>query len=803
MMAEYVIDSKESAKDFQDYVNENPDVKPRVLRSKILFNGDIFEPEGDFEYLLEEYKSERKSKKVNPDDNSDVSSSDSGSTEALIFGKDATEGIVSAEVKDNELYLFKNDGSVEKRPNEYWILGNRSLGRDCDMLDGDLPFKFIKTFEDYQDYQKARGIMYARKTPMYSVYDPVEAAMIREGFTFFKGLKVEDVSVLSFDIESTGIAHNSKSQVLLISNTFRKNGKVSRKLFSIDEYKSDSEMIVSWCNWVREIDPSIMIGHNIFGFDLPYLNHCCDEPLYLGKDNTEVNFSTKAKKFRKDGSQSYDYFDARIFGRQVIDTFFLSIKFDVGRNYPSYGLKPIIEYEGLEKKGRIKWDWEKVNPGKLWEKQTNPTKDDRQLWEDFKTYCKDDADDSLKLYDLMIPSFFYYCQSLPMPFQTMNQTATGRQINGFLCRSYLQSGHSIPMPSAKEEYGGGISFGNPGLYTHVYKVDVASLYPSIIITDEIYDKQKDPNQNFLRMVKYFTEERLINKKKGKDTGDRHFKDLEQAQKIVINSAYGLLGASGLNFNSPENADQVTAKGREILETGIKWAEGNGFKIVNVDTDSFSYSTGKKLALIDQKKADQNGVQAVDEFAEQIEELNSNFDDGIIWEDDGHFDKFLVVKAKNYVMVEGKKIKIKGSGLLGTNKEPALQEFMTEIIGLLLAKKRDHIYSLYEEYGKRIKADWNPEEWSMKKTVTNSVLNPERTQEQKVLDAIQDIDYQEGDKVHLFSQDKDTLKLTKDFNGEYCRDTYYNKLFKTLEIFENLIDPTLFPNYKTGRNKNLI
>ena len=42
----------------------------------------------------------------------------------------------------------------------------------------------------------------------------------------------------------------------------------------------------------------------------------------------------------------------------------------------------------------------------------------------------------------------------------------------------------------------------------------------------------------------------------------------QSQKIVINSAYGLLGAQGLNFNSPDNAALVTKGGREILQNGI-------------------------------------------------------------------------------------------------------------------------------------------------------------------------------------------------------------------------------------------
>ena len=92
-----------------------------------------------------------------------------------------------------------------------------------------------------------------------------------------------------------------------------------------------------------------------------------ENELLLGKDISEIVYSKKPKKFRKDGSQTYDYFEAKIFGRQLIDTFFLSIKYDIARKYESYGLKQIISQEGLEKKDRTKWDFEKIMPKEIWD----------------------------------------------------------------------------------------------------------------------------------------------------------------------------------------------------------------------------------------------------------------------------------------------------------------------------------------------------------------------------------------------------------------------------------------------------
>ena len=78
----------------------------------------------------------------------------------------------------------------------------------------------------------------------------------------------------------------------------------------------------------------------------------------------------------------------------------------------------------------------------------------------------------------------------------------------------------------------------------------------------LYDKEKDPKGHFVKMVAYFTSERISNKKLSKQSKTRYYSDLEKSQKIFINSAYGFMGASGLLFNSPDIASQITrSKGR--------------------------------------------------------------------------------------------------------------------------------------------------------------------------------------------------------------------------------------------------
>jgi DNA polymerase I len=493
---------------------------------------------------------------------------------SLVYGKNPMERIVSIEVGDNTAEIFQQleDGTVKSTtvPNSHYILFTEQHSPKFTRLKGNQPFKWLYETGSRSKYQDVLSACYRKGNEMHVIRDPKEALMIKDGYTYFKGMKTQDVSVLSFDIETNGLTHDKDSKVLLISNTLRKNGVVHRELFSLDDYPNQASMLIHWCEWVQRVNPSIIVGHNIFSFDLPYLSFVAKSwgtKLLLGRDGSELKFAKRASLFRKDGSQAYDYFNAYIYGREIVDTYFLSIKYDIGRNYESYGLKQIIKQEGLERPGRTHYDASRI-------------KDD---WNDeakrkvIKAYAVDDADDALKLYDLMIPSFFYYTQSIPRSFQQIINTATGSQINSLMVRAYLQSGHSIARGSEAKKYPGAISFGIPGNHKNVLRFDVASLYPSVIRQFKIRPVDKDPDNLFLLIVDFFTLERLNNKRLGKETNDRYYKDLEQSQKIAINSMYGFLGAPKLNYNYPNGADAVTRYGRETLQKGIKIITGKEYE----------------------------------------------------------------------------------------------------------------------------------------------------------------------------------------------------------------------------------
>lgn len=486
----------------------------------------------------------------------------------ILYGKDFTHTqVVSIEAQDGYLELFKElpNGTIktEAIPNLYWILSHKQFNSSWLQLKGNLHYKYGKQFDSREEFGRVRGFL--RKEDVYSIYDPKEASMVNRGITYFKEMKIEDVSVLFLDIETSGLNPNNKdAQIFLISLVYRNKFEKKSMLLCYDDFNSQEEMLSEFVNIVNKFNPSVIGGHNIVGFDLPYIDTMAKKEgisINIGRDGAAMTFDKYESKFRKEGTQHIHYHKPRIYGREIVDTFFLAIKHDMAsRKYVSYGLKPIIKAEGLEDKNRVFYDASQIRNN-----YKNPVE-----WKKIKEYCKADAEDSLKLYNLMAPAFFYITQMIPKSFQSVVESASGSQLNALMVRSYLQDAHSIPKTSEVYNFQGAISLGNPGIYKNVLSFDVASLYPSIMVEYQVCDREKDPKEYLLHLVKTLREKRLEYKRLHKETRDLYYKSMDDALKILLNSMYGFCAAPGLNFNAINQASFITSKGREILTKAMEW-----------------------------------------------------------------------------------------------------------------------------------------------------------------------------------------------------------------------------------------
>lgn len=780
-MTVYSVDTKESFQDLLGCLQEGASLEA-ISTNQFKLNNDILE-------LTEEYKEELE-------------------LHDIIYGLNKEENIVNISLLGDSVYLFKEkDGKITAHQREFrhWALAKKKYNSTFTELAGKQPYRFYKDYSK-EEFESVRKEFY--KFNMYTIYNHVENHMVRHGVTYFKGMKLQDVSLLSFDIETTGLDNQADdAEVLLITNTYRNRGVYESKTFCVEDYTDDSEMIADWCAWVRKKDPSVLLGHNIVTFDIPYLAaRAGSDGLVLGRMDQTLEIEDRAREFRKDGSQSYTYHRINCFGREIIDTFFLAIKADVARKYESYRLKSIIKQEGMEEEGRVHYPADQIK--KNWGDESERKK--------IIAYGEADSRDPIKLFDLMIPSFFYLTPYIPKPFQIMIESATGSQINALMVRSYLQKDMSVAEPSASVEFEGAISFGNPGIYDNVFKVDVASLYPSIMRHFKVHPKGKDYNGHFLKMLNYFTLERLKNKKAAKESGDRFYDDLQNSQKIVINSAYGFMGASGLNYNYPEGAAEITRHGREIITKAIEWAEERKYVISNCDTDSISIACTKSLSKDDRRSI--------------LEDLNSRFPSSIVFEDDGFYKRVVILRAKNYILFDGENIKLKGSGIRDQKKEPALKEMIDEMINCLVFDGQEEMTGIYESYIKEAFNVVDINRWSTKKTITKAILNcakdPEaRLNERKVYEAVKDVSgLQEGDKEYLYpcitsvqiirkelkngsfreKVIKETgLKRSAAWDNDEDKEKLMERVIATVEIFNNVFDTNTFIDYSLVKNKTLL
>jgi len=234
-----------------------------------------------------------------------------------------------------------------------------------------------------------------------------------------------------------------------------------------------------------------------------------------------------------------------------------------------------------------------------------------------------------------------------------------------------------------------------------------------------------------------------------------------------------------------------------------------FIIGPTDTDSISFC-----------KSDMSSFSK-DEIEKLINELNEISPEFMIWSDDGYYEKCIALKAKNYILVKDGKLITKGSALKDTKKELALKEFLDEMINDILKNdiNYNNLINIYHKYVKEAMNITDINRWTVKKTITKKVLEGERKNETKLMDALQGQILQEGDKVWVYNAIDGVIQAIvkgepvfyKDgtpkmvpncilkLPGVWTKDEdklhYVERVYKTTEILSNLLDMTRFTKYQ--------
>lgn len=190
-----------------------------------------------------------------------------------------------------------------------------------------------------------------------------------------------------------------------------------------------------------------------------------------------------------------------------------------------------------------------------------------------------------------------------------------------------------------EEVGeGGYVYAEPGIYTNVALLDIASMHPSSIIAEELFGSKYTKRFQEIRDARvaikhkdFETAKTMLDGKLAKYlTDESAASDLAQALKIAINSVYGLTAANFDNpFHDPRNKDNIVAKRGALFMVNLKHAVQNkGFTVAHIKTDSIKIPN-----------ATPEIIQFVMDYGKQY---------GYIFEHEATYDKMCLVNDAVYI-----------------------------------------------------------------------------------------------------------------------------------------------------------
>lgn len=442
-----------------------------------------------------------------------------------------------------------------------------------------------------------------------------------------------------------------------------------------------------------------------------------------------------------------------IHGRQVIDTLFAAQRHDVARSaLSSYNLKAIARAFGIDEQDREIIPHDQI----LNEWKRNPDK--------VIKYGLQDVRETRSLAELVCPPEFYLSQMVPDTYARCATSGTGERINFLFIREYLRQGRAIPRQQEPKPLPGGYTeVRTTGLVEHIVKCDVESLYPSIMITQNIRP-QKDVLDVFQPALRELTSRRIEAKRRARETTGREHADWDGFQasvKILINSFYGYLGGP-FNFNDYDAAAQVTTTGRQVVRQIAEALEKSGSLVVEIDTDGVYF---KPPDSVDTEEAE----------LEYIERIGSDLPEGIRLAHDGRYAAMISLKMKNYVLLDydGKLI-FRGSSLRSRADEPFGLDFISQASDLLLRGKKQEVKSLYQEISRQISSGTMPlEKFARRERITEKTFSSSGKQRLAKAAASAQV----GDYVLVYERRDGSVALAQDYDNDEDRDYLLDKLYK--------------------------
>src|SRR5215510_3231911 len=331
----------------------------------------------------------------------------------LLFGRAGVPGLLAFAPGDSTMRVYSRAGEtrVSTEPfRPFLLLAEAELLNDfkgdvtVTPLDGPGLYRWLAEFPSWSQCLKARdhcrevsGRMPGAPDAPYQFFaDPVHQFLLRTGRTSFLGMTLGDLRRMAVDIEVTTApgfefpnAARESDRIIAIAMA---DSTGFQTVLSGAEM-SEADLLAECSRIIRDRDPDVLEGHNIFRFDLEYLEARASRlriPLEWGRDSSTLR-GHAARMQIADRTIGYRRYSAA--GRHIVDTWILAQLYDVAaRDLPSYGLKDIARHFGI------------AAP----ERTYLPPEDIPRIFREdpatLMTYARDDVIETLALSGILSPS---------------------------------------------------------------------------------------------------------------------------------------------------------------------------------------------------------------------------------------------------------------------------------------------------------------------------------------------------------------------------------------------------------------
>ena len=618
----------------------------------------------------------------------------------VLFGYEARPGLLACEREgDAAIRVFVRQGrqtaSFVQDFVPFMLLADPQLLKtwagkyDIEKLAGKGFYTYLVRFQGWSDLDKARTHLQkaARKSssapgaPYFFLADPVAQHLMLTGQTHFLGMAFEQLKRLQLDIETYTtegfeFPNPGRPGDRIIAIALSDQTGWERIITGHD--LTEPQMLAELSLELRRRDPDVIEGHNLFRFDLPYIEARARRhrlQLDWGRDGSVLRSHPSRLNIAE---RTINYRKYEVFGRHIADTWMLAQLYDLGaRDLESYGLKDVARHFGVAARDRTYIQPERVS----WYFDHDA--------DTLFRYALDDVRETRAISEILSPSYVVQAQIFPLSYQHAILRGNATKINLLFLREYLRQRHAIQTPAPGQAVSGGFTDCRyQGVVQHVLHCDITSLYPSIMLSYECFPKH-DVLGVFPSLLRDLREFRVQAKglaRQAKEPVSRRYYDALQATfKILINSFYGYLGFSLGHFNDFAQAERVTRTGRDIIQQIVAGLEGVGCRIIEVDTDGLYFTPP-------------NSVQSRKDEDRLLQEVSQRLPAGISLELDGRYPAMFSYKMKNYALLDERGVVIlKGSGLKSRGLEPFLRAWMEEMFALLLRGEEDKIDALLAKY----------------------------------------------------------------------------------------------------------